>query len=537
VTYTTTTDANGNWSLVGLDVSLLDVGSVIATATDAAGNTRTISSDDFDNTPPTLTVEVDAQSNSNTPIISGTSDAGEGAQVTIVVTDSGGNPQTITALVDANGEWSATPATPLSEGESTIEVSVRDSVGNETTVSETTTIDTQAPTLTIQNVGDINDLTPTLQGTSNEIGGTVTLTVTDSDGVVQTITTTVGTDGHWDIEVPSALAQGDFTVTASITDAAGNESTANSSGNVDTITPVVTVDALGLGNDSTPLISGTSTEPEGTVVNIVITDSNGDETPLTATVDANGNWQAISPELPDGSYSVQASITDAAGNTGGATQSGTLDSLAPTLTLDTVGATNDSTPTISGTTNAPAGTVISISVSDGITTETFTATVQAGGSWSADVPNALVDGELTIEASVSDNAGNSTTVSETATLNTTAPSISINTLVDTNDTTPTINGTSDAADGTTISLTFVDSSGAETTTTTTVTGGVWSVAAPSELAQGEYTVTAEVDDGLGNIGSASETGEIDLTPPSLVITDNGVSNDTTPTISGTSDAP
>ncbi|MCQ8822500.1 Ig-like domain-containing protein, partial [Pseudoalteromonas agarivorans] len=175
------------------------------------------------------------------------------------VTDSDGNPQTITALVDANGEWSATPATPLSEGESTIEVSVRDSVGNETTVSETTTIDTQAPTLTIQNVGDINDLTPTLQGTSNEIGGTVTLIVTDSDGAVQTITTTVGTDGHWDIEVPSALAQGDFTVTASITDAAGNESTANSSGNVDTITPVVTVDALGLGNDSTPIISGTST--------------------------------------------------------------------------------------------------------------------------------------------------------------------------------------------------------------------------------------------------------------------------------------
>ncbi|WP_286244978.1 Ig-like domain-containing protein [Pseudoalteromonas sp. MM1] len=537
VTYTTTTDANGNWSLVGLDVSLLDVGSVIATATDAAGNTRTISSDDFDNTPPTLTVEVDAQSNSNTPVISGTSDAGEGAQVTIVVTDSDGNPQTITALVDANGDWSATPSTPLSEGESTIEVSVRDSVGHETTVSETSTIDTQAPTLTIQNVGDVNDLTPTLQGTSNEIGGTVTLTVTDSDGAVQTITTTVGTDGHWDIEVPSALAQGDFTVTASISDAAGNESTANSSGNVDTITPVVTVDALGLGNDSTPLISGTSTEPEGTVVNIVITDSNGDETPITATVDANGNWQATSPELPEGSYSVQASITDAAGNTGGATQAGTIDSLAPTLTLDTVGATNDSTPTISGSTNAPAGTVISISVSDGITTETFTATVQADGSWSADVPNALSDGELTIEASVSDNAGNTTTVSESATLNTTAPSISINALVDTNDTTPTINGTSDAADGTTISLTFEDSAGNITTVDTTVTGGIWSVDAPSALAEGEYTVTAEVDDGLGNIGSATETGIIDTTMPAIEVDTLSVTNDTTPTITGTANAP
>ncbi|WP_350624367.1 Ig-like domain-containing protein, partial [Pseudoalteromonas sp. 24-MNA-CIBAN-0067] len=76
-----------------------------------------------------------------------------------------------------------------------------------------------------------------------------------------------------------------------------------------------------------------------------------------------------------------------------------------------------------------------------------------------------------------------------------------------------------------------------TTVDTTVTGGVWSVDAPSVLAEGEYTVTAEVDDGLGNIGSATETGEIDLTAPSLVIADNGVSNDTTPTISGTSDAP
>ena len=303
----------------------------------------------------------------------------------------------------------------------------------------------------------------------------------------------------------------------SITDAAGNESTANSSGNVDTITPIVTVDALGLGNDSTPVISGTSTEPAGTVVNIVITDSNGDEHPITATVDANGDWQATSPELPDGSYTVQASITDDAGNTGGATQTGNLDTLAPTLTLDTVGATNDSTPTISGTSNAPAGTVITINVTDADNTETFTATVQADGSWSADVPNALTDGPLTIEASVSDSAGNTTTLSETATLNTTAPSISINALVDTNDTTPTISGTSDAADGTTISLTFEDSAGNITTVDTTVTGGVWSVDAPTDLAEGEYTVTAQVDDGLGNIGSATETGQIDLTARALLL--------------------
>ena len=159
-------------------------------------------------------------------------------------------------------------------------MSVSDAAGNTTTVTDTITIDTQAPTLTIQAVGDISDLTPELQGTSNEIGGTVTLTITDSQGAEQTIDTIVDSDGHWAIEVSNALAQGDFTVVASITDAAGNESTANSSGNVDTVTPIVTVDVLGLGNDSTPVVSGTSTEPAGTVVNIVIIDGNGDDTPL-----------------------------------------------------------------------------------------------------------------------------------------------------------------------------------------------------------------------------------------------------------------
>ncbi|MBH0045247.1 Ig-like domain-containing protein, partial [Pseudoalteromonas sp. NZS11_1] len=537
-TFSTTTDADGNWSVeLSQELASGDY-SVEAEVSDAAGNSAsTTATGNIDTSGPSLTVDFEAVTNDSTPTISGTSDADVGTSITVVITDDNGVEQTLTTTVDTNGNWEVTPQTDLNEGDNTIEVSVSDEAGNTTKVTDTITLDTQAPTLTIQNVGDVSDLTPELQGISNEIGGTVTLTITDSAGAVQTIEALVGSNGHWNIEIPGALAQGDFSVVASITDAAGNDTTTSSSGNVDTITPVVTVDALGLGNDSTPVVSGTSTEPAGTVINIVITDSNGDEHPITATVDANGDWQATSPELPDGSYTVQASITDDAGNTGGATQTGNLDTLAPTLTLDTVGATNDSTPTISGSSNAPAGTVINISVSDGTTTEMFTATVQADGSWSADVPNALTDGPLTIEASVSDNAGNTTTLSETAILNTTAPSISINALVDTNDTTPTINGTSDAADGTTISLTFEDSAGNITTVDTTVTGGVWSVDAPSVLAEGEYTVTAQVDDGLGNIGSATETGEIDLTAPSLVIADNGVSNDTTPTISGTSDAP
>ncbi|WP_240920969.1 Ig-like domain-containing protein, partial [Pseudoalteromonas sp. Z9A5] len=169
ISYTTTTDENGNWSFIGLGISLLDVASITASGTDAAGNIRVINSDSFDTTPPTLIVEIAPYSNSETPLISGNSDAGEGALVTLIVTDNAGVSHTLTTFVDANGDWNVTPIIGLSEGQSTVEVSVRDSVGNLTSVTQTSIIDTAAPTLTIQPVGDISDLTPELRGTSNEI--------------------------------------------------------------------------------------------------------------------------------------------------------------------------------------------------------------------------------------------------------------------------------------------------------------------------------------------------------------------------------
>ncbi|WP_200911313.1 Ig-like domain-containing protein, partial [Pseudoalteromonas sp. P1-7a] len=233
--FNTTTDAQGNWSVeLSQELASGDY-TVQAEVSDAAGNSALdTATGNIDTSGPSLTVDFDAVTNDTTPTISGTSDADVGTTVTVVITDENGVEQTLTTTVDANGNWTVTPQTELNEGDNTIEVSVSDEAGNTTTVTDTITLDTQAPTLTIQNVGDVNDLTPTLQGTSNEIGGTVTLTVTDSNGAEQTLTTTVEADGHWDIEIPGALAQGDFTVTASITDAAGNESTANSSGNVDT---------------------------------------------------------------------------------------------------------------------------------------------------------------------------------------------------------------------------------------------------------------------------------------------------------------
>jgi len=101
-----------------------------------------------------------------------------------------------------------------------------------------------------------------------------------------------------------------------------------------------------------------------------------------------------------------ASETDAAGNTGSATLSFTLDTTAPTVAITSAGGpTNQASQTISGTVDvADAGATVTIL--DG-TTVVGTAIVQAGGGWSA--PVTLANGANALTAQVTDTAGNSTT--------------------------------------------------------------------------------------------------------------------------------
>ncbi|MDN3381052.1 Ig-like domain-containing protein, partial [Pseudoalteromonas sp. APC 3893] len=197
----------------------------------------------------------------------------------------------------------------------------------------------------------------------------------------------VQSDGSWSVEVPNALAQGDYTTEVVISDGAGNETQVILTGNIDTSVPVVTVNNNGLGNDESPVISGTSTEPVGTQVTITIVDANGDTQTLTAQVQAGGDWEVAAANLPDGDYSYSASITDAAGNIGSAAGAGEIDTLAPVITLDNLGTINNDTPTISGTSSEPAGTVITVTLTDssGVETE-LSASVDGNGDWSVTSP-------------------------------------------------------------------------------------------------------------------------------------------------------
>ena len=117
--------------------------------------------------------------------------------------------------------------------------------------------------------------------------------------------------------------------------------------------------------------------------------------------------------LADGTYNVQATAKDNAGNSGS-------DATTNELMVDTAGAavtvnplvTNNDQPTLSGTLNGTfaAGGISSVTVVVGA--QTLSATVN-GTTWSAAVPTALAVGTYDVQATATDNAGFS--ASDTAT--------------------------------------------------------------------------------------------------------------------------
>ncbi|EJH64070.1 Ig-like domain-containing protein [Vibrio cholerae] len=490
-----------------------------------------------------LVITVDAPDNTNdtTPTITGTTDAPAGSTVTLVVTDANGNQQTLTATVQPDGSYSVDVTTPLAEGSYTVTATVNDPAGNTGTASDKGSVDVTAPVITVDAPDSTNDTTPTIIGTTDApAGSTVTLVVTDADGNEQTLTATVQPDGSYSVEVTTPLAEDSYTVTATVTDPAGNTGTATDDGSVDVTAPEVTVHAPDNTNDTTPTIIGTTDAPAGSTVTLVVTDADGNEQTLTATVQPDGSYSVdVTTPLAEGDYQVTASVTDLAGNTGTATDNGSVDVTAPVITVDAPDNTNDTTPTITGTTDAPAGSTVTLVVTDADGNEqTLTATVQPDGSYSVDVTTPLAEGNYKVDASVTDPAGNTGTATDDGSVDVTAPVITVDAPDNTNDTTPTITGTTDAPAGSTVTLVVTDADGNEQTLIATVQpGGSYSVDVTIPLAEGNYKVDASVTDPAGNTGTASDKGSVDVTAPVITVDAPDNTNDTTPTITGTTDAP
>jgi hypothetical protein len=389
-------------TLMALDAIAVGAGSEVNGRALALNGAISLNSNEFYSAPPTVTITggTAAITNNSTPTISGTTDLEAPGIVTLTVAG-----QTLTAT-PSNGAWSV-PSAILADGTYPVVASVIDGAGNTGSATQQLTIDTVAPVVTIDGGPSVttNDPTPTIAGTTDAAPGTIVDVTVDS----QTLTALVQSAGTWNV-TPSTLADGTGTVTASVTDPAGNQTTVSQLLTVDTVAPAVTITggANLLTNDSTPTISGTAAVAAGTTVTVTLADQT-----LTGLVTAGGVWSVTTAFLSDGPHRVVMSVSDAAGNLASATQTLTVDTVPPVVAI-TGGATattSDADPTITGASDAAPGTTVTVAIGG----QTLTTLLQPNGTWNA-TPTALSDGTWLIVASVPDPAGNVGTATQTLTI-------------------------------------------------------------------------------------------------------------------------
>ncbi|MEG5743375.1 Ig-like domain-containing protein [Enterobacter hormaechei] len=558
-TWTTTVDANGDWTCTvpAADLSGLKDGdaSVQVSVTNVNGNAAS-SSQAFsvDTAAPAVTINtisgdnmLNAAEAAQDLTLSGTSTAEAGQTVTVTF-----NGNQYTAQVQANGSWTLdVPAAELAgiaDGSAAVTVTVSDKAGNPASAGASVLVDTTVPQITfnivagddIVNIAEHGQaLIVTGKVTGAQAGDVITLTLNGKD-----YTAMLDGAGNWSVGVPAAdvgaLANGDQTISATLTDKAGNSTSATHAFDVSLTTPVIAINTLAVddvinatekGQDL--LISGTSNQPDGTRITVTL---NGIS--YAATTDASGNWSVTLPAanvsvLGEASYSVTASVTDTAGNSANTSHSVLVDSALPQVTINAV-ATDDvinaaevaSGQTLSGkVSGAASGDTVTI----GIGGNTYTATVQDDLSWSvnvaSDVLTAIGNGDLTVTASVTNGHGNTGTGERDITIDASLPGLRVDTVAG-DDVINSIEhgqnliitGSSDGlASGSALTVTV----NGKTYAATVLADGTWTAAIPAAdvgaLSAGTITVTVDGQSAAGNPVSISHDVKVDLAAVAISI--------------------
>ncbi|MEE7578223.1 Ig-like domain-containing protein [Enterobacter hormaechei] len=557
-TYAATVLADGTWSaaIPSADVSALAAGTVTVNVEgqSSAGNPVAINHDvtvDLAN----VAISIDAIASDDVInaaergadlVLSGTTANVEENQ-TVTITFGG---KSYTATVDAEGKWTATvPSADLAglkDGDASVQVSVTNVNGNSASAGREYSVDATAPSVTINTIATDDILNASeaqsdlaISGTSTaEAGQTVTVSLNGKD-----YTTTVSANGSWTLNVPAAdlagLTDGSVTVTASVSDKAGNPASADHNLTVDVTVPAVTIHTVA-GDDvinvaehnQAQIISGSAT---GAAAGDKVTVTIGGQT-YTTVLDAAGNWSVGVPAnvisgLSDGTATVSVSVTDAAGNTGSGTHNVTVDTGLPSVSFNAISDDNvlnavekGQDLSVSGTSaNLAEGTVVTVTLNG----KNYTATTAADGTWSLTVPAADLTGlgqaSYTLNATATNGVGNSVSNSANLLVDTALPTVTINTVAGDN----VINAAEVAADQT-LSGTVANAEAGNTVTvaigghsyTATVQNNLsWSVNVPSDvltaLGNGSLSVTATVTNGHGNTGTGEREIAIDANLPGL----------------------
>ncbi|MEX9125073.1 Ig-like domain-containing protein [Salmonella enterica] len=339
----------------------------------------------------------------------------------------------VTAIKSSTaGIWDYTWPTDMPEGQHTLIVEVTDGAGNKMTGTLDFTIDITLLTPTIELAPDQDtgqnkndNLTSVTQpvfvlGSIDKDVRHVELSI-EHNGTFKTVVLTESADG-WRYRPDSALADGSYTFTVTVTDVAGNQQTS---------APLkVTID----GTLTTPVIELAAGEDSGTVgdrltkhdrpvfdirqvdsdvTRVMVKVTYNGKTHEEAAVFTNGQWRFTpSASWADGSYQLAVVVEDLAGNV---KESAPLEVRIDTTTtinnivlLNDTGVQNDQLTNVAKPSfriDVP-GDVIQVRVTLDGGANWNVIRKNADGQWIFDTPNTLVDGTYTLRVEATDQAGN-----------------------------------------------------------------------------------------------------------------------------------
>ncbi|MFZ4220899.1 Ig-like domain-containing protein [Enterobacter ludwigii] len=492
-------------------------------------------------------------SEDNTPTISGKGEPGMTAVIDL------GDGQSIRVPVNAEGNWSWTPAPALADGTYTWSVALEDAAGNrgEATAPVTFIVDTVGNAVSISHAEDntgtltnplasgssTDDLKPVIVGTATP-GSLVTLYV---DGEAVGTMTADPTTGAWAIEINPALESGKtYEITAGEFSGPGEipPPTRPFLLTIDTVVPTGTFDRVSddvgryqgdlpnpaLTDDTTPTLHGTGRP--GDIVFV----RNGSDIISSVTVGADGRWEYTLPEQTNGAaLDVSVVFRGPTGVESAPTDPWKLviDTEAPVKPIigdveDDQGpvigpinngdVTDDTQPVFSGEGAVP-GETVELIIDDEVV---GTAIVGEDGKWEVTPENPLAEGEHEAVVVITDPAGNTSEPSDPIgfIVDTTPPvKPTIDTVFDdagqqtgylqngdiTDDSTPTFAGSAEEN-----SLVYIIVNGREVASVRATDEGTWTWTPPLGLANGHYDVKVVAEDKAGLRSDPSDAFSFDL---------------------------
>ncbi|MBM9250823.1 non-fimbrial adhesin SiiE, partial [Salmonella enterica] len=469
----------------------------------------------------------------------------------------------VNATLTSDGVWEYIWPTDLVENTYTLTVKATDVAGNTATETLNFIIDTtlSTPTITLDSADDsgtANDNKTNVKTPGFIIGGIdsdVTQVVVQvmRDGHSEEVELTQ-TNGQWRFVPGSAWTDGDYTLTVTVKDEAGN--IRHSAPLTVTIDTQITIDHIELVNDSgipdDNLTNNVRPHFQVTVptdVNVVRLSIDGGKTWFNATQSATpGVWDYTwLADVGEGKHTLTVEATDKAGNKTTQQLDFIIDTLLsePTIVLDSTddsgtkgdNLTNVNKPTfLLGNIDADAR-YVTVEVQHGGTKEVLTATKGATGNWSVTPTGTWADGDYTLTVRVEDEAGNEKhSASLTVTVDT---QITIDVIELVNDNgIPGDNMTNDAhpqfrvtvpGDVNEVSLS-IDGGVTWVKATQSATPGVWNYTWPGTVPDGDYTLNVKATDNAGNTVTETLHFTIDTTLSTPVIVldsadDTGIQGD------------